>query len=224
MLADAATSAGGQTALTHDLAFVAASLALCEGDADGAEGVLGRWLDGRVREGGFKERDVEVVRLYVLRVVRPVKGVWVAREVLEKAGVLLDDEVREEIEREVGDTGSEAEVSVSSVVSLSSGRRSRLSRLVWEREESREGGWVVPRSREEVREMAERLGYRLRVWLGERSERDEKIAVAVAVVSVLLWTLTRARGDRPSVFRVLRTSVREMTAIAFGRGAGNWVM
>jgi hypothetical protein len=223
-LATASTGDPAATHLSHDLALTAASLALHAGDHASGEGMLRAWLDGRLAEGGRVSRDGEVVRMYVLRVVKAVHGPARGAEVLERAAPILSEDEYLELRAELVD----GEDGVTEIASPG-GRSSRRSTVA-----AREGGGgggdgagriiALPRSRGDLEEVVRRLGRRLRAWLGERGETDQRVAVCLAVAAAAAWVLARPRGRRPSFLRVLRASVYETLAIALGRGAGRWAM
>jgi hypothetical protein len=207
-LADAATSDQRHTALTHDLALVAASLALHTDARRAAERILQTWLEMRLAQDGtpggeISERDAQVMRLYVVRILKVDYGVDRALEVLESASTFLLAESCAQIRSELVDDDAAIATEINSPSSI------RLSRRVPDQNIA----LVPPRSTVSmVRQFAERL----RAWMRDRSD-DEKRAAFIAALGVfLVWSLARARGQRQSVLGILKTSFVQSLRVAFG--------
>lgn len=199
------------TAASHDLVLASVDIAVGAGEGAVADTVLRTWVEAREAEGGEDARDAEVVRRWVRVVGRQGAG-----EVLSRAGGVLGEGMKEVIEREV-EGGSEGSRVTEASSPVSDGSRASDGGEVTAVVERRLGGVGLPRSGAEVKAVVERLGWRLRMWVGERGGGDQRVAVIVAVVSLVLWTLTRARGGRPSLLRVIRASWRDVMGIVLGR-------
>lgn len=207
-LADSATSNVSHTKLTHDLALTSASLALHDNETGLAERVLTSWLGARLSDSSYpvdSVKDFQLVRMLVLRVMKPLHGGERGAELLERARSVLSEMEYSQLRGELveGD-GAITEIN-------SPERRPADPQTVRD---------VIVAQRRNIEQTISRLGERVRCWLQRSDGVDRRAALGVAIGAVAIWLFSRPRGRNPSLLRVLRASLLEILNIAFGTSFG----